>query len=356
MLNLKNFYSNNTKLIYSATTLTKFFNIYKRNYDKVKNFDELISKFPKDLHPLFKSEIEKQYNDNEAIQSGLFTELSVLATLAKMYKMPNFMWQNHGYIYENDNWRFILQGNMGHGNTGLSEGNDLLITDKEKNITYNCEIKQPIARLNERDVKYDENGKLIIREDLEDTQYIEIINYFNNNFNVFETIGHNTPIPEQYVDKIIDDYFSTVDYIFTYIRGYMVIIPNNKELIDTIYDKTVSEIRTLNGKNSRVIFTPIYAKTVLDKYLIKEDDNYYYFNKNDFEYRPGRGTEAKGRYVLKEGFFIEGKYVFFKDNILYCKKNNYKQNCPLISPKAKLKPTYSELKRILLQGGYNIDK
>jgi hypothetical protein len=122
-----------------------------------------------------------------------------------------------------------------------------------------------------------------------------------------------------------------------------------------LYDSNKSEIRGVNGKNLKVIFTPIYAKKILNKYLIKEDKDYYYFNLNSFIEANSRQSSGS-RFKLIEGFAIKSEDAIIENNILKCQKNKFKQNSPLVSPKIKLIADYNKIKQIILEGGYNIEK
>lgn len=351
MLDLNIFY-NNVKLIHSKEEIDNFNTIYVNNYIKAKTFEDLIDKFPKNLHPIIAHEFKKQYELKIGIQGGVLVELTILATVAKLFNIENFKFENSKYTYENDKYSFVLQGNSGHG--GITEGNDLIITDKINNKKYNCEIKEPFARLNEKDFLYDEEGHLCKTSrtsDEEFKKFLPIIQAYNNTTSVFQHIGHNFPLGTELVSEIIDNYFDNVDYLFTYVDNYLLVLPKDKSLFSKIYTNNGSEIRGTNGKNLKNVFTPVYAKKVLSKYLICEDNQYYYFNAQSFTCVNSRES-AGHRYKFKEGFAIKGD-VTIKDNILKCKKNQFKQNSPLVSPKIKLISNYNDIKTIVLQGDNN---
>lgn len=355
MLDLNKFY-NNIKLIYNKNEIEQLNNIYVKNYSKTSSFEELKRKFSNTLHPIIEFEFHKQFDVHKGIQGGVLVELSILATIAKIFNINTFRFENNKYIYENNQYIFTLQGNDGHG--GITNGHDLIIFDKIENKNYDCEIKEPFARLNEKDFLYDEQGHLCKSNRAIETEiapYMNIINTFNQHTNVFEHIGHNIPLNSNMVADIIDNYFSNIDYLFTYQNDYLIIIPKNKKIFAKIYDSNNSEIRGTNGKNLKSIFTPIYAKNTFAKYLINEDKEYYYFNINAFEKSKGRQS-ANYRYKLKEGFAIKEEDTEINNEILKCKKKKIKQNSPLISPKIKLISKYDDIKKIVLEGGYNIDK
>ena len=93
--------------------------------------------------------------------------------------------------------------------------------------------------------------------------------------------------------------------------------------------------------------------TILGQIL--KDEKYYYFDINAFEKTNGRQS-ASYRYKLKEGFAIKGTDAEIDNGILKCEKKKIKQNSPLVSPKIKLISKYDDIKKIILEGGYNIDK
>lgn len=355
MLDLKKFY-NNIKLVYTKNEIEQLNSIYVKNYSQVSSFEELKEKFSNILHPMIEFEFHKQFDAQKGIQGGVLVELSIFATIAQIFNIYNFIFKNGKYICENNEYIFTLQGNDGHG--GITNGHDLIIFDKAQNKSYDCEIKEPFARLNEKDFLYDEQGHLCKSSratEIEIAPYMNVIHAFNQHTNVFEHIGHNIPLDNNIVADIIDNYFSNIDYLFTYQNDYLVVIPKNKELFIKIYDSNGSEIRGTNGKNLKSIFTPVYAKNTFIKYLINEDEKYYYFDINAFEKSNGRQS-ASHRYKLKEGFAIKGTDAEINNGILKCEKKKIKQNSPLVSPKMKLISKYDDIKKIILEGGYNIDK
>ncbi len=358
-MNFKSFYESNIKMLYTKKELDNFNNIYVYYYNKVNSFDELMSKFPVNLHDIIKYEFHKQFETQKGIQGGVLVELTILTTMANFFGIYNFSYDNGKYIYENDKYIFILQGNSGHG--GLKDGNDIKIFDKVNNKWYNCEVKEPFARFDEMDWFYTEEGKLCPSKRADKNKlplFWPIANAYNAHMSVFDHIGHNYPLTEEMVKEIVSDYFGNVDYILTFTEkdNYFLIIPNNKEIFNLIYSYKGSEIRTVSGKNLKCVFTPVYAKTVLDKYLIKEDNEYYYFNVNDFIYTLGRQNSNKGRYKLVEGFAILQENAIIENNILKCEKKYFKQNSAVISPKIKLISDYNKIKDIIMQGEDSLDK
>lgn len=359
MLNLSQFYSN-VKLIHTKAEIDRFNDIYVANYTKVQSFEELRSKFPTNLHPIVEHEYQKQYNAQKGIQGGVIVELVVLATIAKVLNMDSFSYENGQYIYENDEYRFVSQGNAGHGQNTNKAGNDIFVLEKDTNKTFNCEVKEPFARLEEMDWYYDEDGHLCPspRADKDKLPLFQpIANAYNKRTNVFEHIGHNFPLTPEMVQDVIEDYFKNIDYIFTYDEktAYLLVIPHNSELFHLIYTNKGSEIRGVSGKNLKSVFTKQYCKKVLDKHLIKEEKGYYYFNLDDFIIAASRQSNGC-RYKLIEGFTIKSSDAIIENNILKCKTNGFKQNSAVISPKMKLIASYDKIKQIILEGGYNIDK
>ena len=359
MLNLSQFY-NNIKLIHTKAEIDHFNDIYVANYAKAQSFEELRNKFPINLHPIVEHEYHKQYNAQKGIQGGVIIELVVLATIAKIFNIDSFSYENGQYIYENDEYRFTLQGNMGHGQNTNKTGNDILILEKNINKTFNCEVKEPFARAGEMDWNYDEDGHLCPTSRAKAEKvvlYQPIADAYNKRMTVFEHIGHNIPLTPEMVKDVIEDYFKNVDYIFTYDEktSYLLIIPHNSDLFDLIYTSKGSEIRGVSGKNLKSIFTKQYCKKVLDKYLIKQENGYYYFNKEDFKIAAARQSDGN-RYKLIEGFSIKPENVIIEGDIIKCRIKDFKQNSAVISPKIKLIASYDKIKQIILEGGYNIDK
>ena len=267
------FYKNKIKLIHSMEEYKVFNDIYKDNYFKAKSFEELRSKFPINLHPIVEFEFHKQYDAKKGLQGGITSELVVLATIAKFLGMNSFSYENGEYIYENNEYKFVLQGNKGHGKDTTKSGNDVIIFDKINNKYYNCEIKEPYSRCREMDWNYTEEGKLCKTSRAKKDKlplFQPIADAYNAHMSVFNHIGHNYPLSEEIVKDILKNYFGVVDYILTFTEeeNYLLFLPNNEKLFNEIYTHEGSEIRTVNGKNLKSIFTPIYAKKILDKYFI----------------------------------------------------------------------------------------
>lgn len=360
MLDLSQFY-NNVKLIHTKTEIDRFNDIYVANYTKVQSFEELRSKFPVNLHPIVEHEYQKQYNAQKGIQGGVVVELVVLATIAKIFNIDSFSYENGQYIYENDEYRFTLQGNMGHGQNTNKTGNDILILEKNTNKIFNCEVKEPFARLNEMDWNYDEDGHLCPTPQAKAEKvalFQPIADAYNKRMSVFEHIGHNFPLTPEMVQDVIEDYFKNIDYVLTYDEKttYLLVIPHDPNLFNLIYTNKGSEIRGASGKNPKVIFTKQYSEKVLNKYLIKEENGYYYFNIKDFVAASARQSASGRRYRLAEGFTIRSGDAIVEGDIVKCRIKDFKQNSAVISPKIKLIASYDKIKQIILEGGYNIDK
>ena len=355
-MDIKIFYENNPKIIYTKSQIQQFNNIYIQNYTQVSDFNELLSKFPFNLHPIIVHEFHKQYDAQKGIQGGILIELTIFATLAKILNIDNFSFQNGQYVYENNEYCLILQGNKGHGANTNIVGNDIIIFEKSTGKSYNCEVKEPFARLGEMDWQYNEDGHLCATPQADKNKiklYQPIADAYNKYMNVFEHIGHNFPLTSTMVQEIIENYFNHVDYIITYDEKdfYLLVIPHNATLFLQIYDSKGSEIRGTNGKNLRKIFTKNYATQILTKYLIKEEDGYYYFYVKDFLDTNARQSSGS-RYKLREGFAIKSNDAIIENGILKCKKNAFKQNCAVISPKIHLISNYSQIKRIIIEGDY----
>lgn len=359
MLNLEKFYQN-TKLVHTKNEIEIFNDIYTNNYTNVKDWEELCSLFPSNIHPIILHEFQKQYKNKKGIQGGILVELVILATIAQVFNIDTYNFINNTYMYENNEYRFVLQGNMGHGQDIKETGNDLIIFDKINNKSYNCEIKEPFARVAEMDWAYDENGHLCAtqRANKEKVKlYQPIADAYNKSMTVFQHIGHNFPLTSDMVKDVIEDYFKQVDYIFTYDEKtcYLLVIPNDPNVFNLIYTSKGSEIRGTNGKNLKSIFTKKYCAKILNKYLIKEENGYYYFHVIDFQEAAARQSTGS-RYKLIEGFAIKSKDAIIEDGILKCKIKDFKQNSAVISPKIHLISDYDQIKHIILKGGNDIDK
>ena len=214
---IETIYNNNSDLIMTEIDVKKLNEFFKSSLVFEEEFDKFFEENISDLDGISKLksgkyEMEKQYNQNKALQPGIISECNYVETLAKIFKLNkcldfdrtpmnkvpiecrNFL--NSGYqtfsaaryLYYNPKNPeiFIFQyGNPANGDAEIIiNGNKIRLEFKERN-----------AKAGEYDITglYDENGKLLISDDFRTNtpEYIPFIDKFNQETNVIEQIGHN---------------------------------------------------------------------------------------------------------------------------------------------------------------------
>lgn len=210
-------YNNNSDLILTESDikrLNKFFKEVNQFNEQFDAFLEENSEKTKGISKLKsgKYEMEKQYNQNRALQPGILSECNYVETLAKIFGLNKCLdfdrtpmnqvpiecrnYLNSGYqtfsaarylYYSSKNQNiFIFQyGNPANGDAEIIiNGNKVRIEFKERN-----------AKAGEYDITglYDDEGKLIISDDFRKNtpEYIPFIEKFNKETNIIEQIGHN---------------------------------------------------------------------------------------------------------------------------------------------------------------------
>lgn len=170
------------------------------------------------------------------------------------------------------------------GNKGKGDGktHDLLLIDKSGR-RYIGEIKSPVARCGECDLRYDENGKLYVspRAKTWNNNFQPFLDDFNATTSIFDIIGHNYPLAGEQ-DKVAAAYFANVDYLFTRKGGKMYVVPHDRILSSITFKG--SEIRSC-GKNTAKVFTPIHCYMQFSSCCVRQDDKNYWVRRNVLENR-----------------------------------------------------------------------
>ena len=328
--------------------IEKFFDNNSTKYSDVQELlkqDSRVYELTKNLKSV-KSELNKQLKERKALQSGILFECVCAQTLASILglnrtedaenltlsNMPKeikkffYMMQEKAHTacavryvyYKKDDYSNIL---FQYGNPETT--GDLTLVLNETPIII--EVKDVPALIQDKDLRYDENGKFIISEDIvnDAPNFIDKIKEFNNVTNVFEMLGHNYPIlksdsPEE-KKKFIEEFLnSDIDILMTSKSNKLVILKKEDLLKNTsdglpLLDISGSEIRT-TGKNSlRHPFTPKYLNKVLSDSNIRIDaDNICIVDKHNTKiigYKKGRLTSKETRFKINQCFFVKKNCV-----------------------------------------------
>lgn len=379
---IKTIYNTNSDLILPEVDIKKLNDFFKGIEDFNKKFEDFCNDNSEELNEISKLrsgkyEIEKQYNQNKALQPGILSECNYIETLAKIFKLNKCLdfdrtpmnkvpiecrnYLNSGYqtfsaarylYYSTKNPDiFIFQyGNPANGDAEIIiNGNKVRIEFKERN-----------AKAGEYDITglYNDEGELLISDDFRKNtpEYIPLIEKFNSETNVIEQIGHNynnfddetkvMSIMEYFARHDIDVIVSSTtdnDLIVLTPECVKIELPDGRRIITT----ENSEIRT-SGRNHRKIFTmDLFEKVLKDMNAIKiSDDEYEVSLNNDLvEIVNGRGTSTPSRVKFNKIFFVDIKNAKIENDKITFNINNVEQLKPSISMHIKINANKNELKQ-----------
>lgn len=356
-MNLNIFYDN-VKLINTAEEIKYLNEYYKNNYNQYSDFDDFILPIQQLIqnNSLLKYELYKQFLAKRGLQGGILTEINIFKTILTILNITDITIDNNRYIAENNEWSVILQGNLAHGNANKSH--DLIIYDKLYNKKYNGEIKEPLARASDGDVRYNEQGQIYktTRQSIDLECIKDFINYYNTNITVFSHKGHNYQIKPKDCQNLFLNYFNNIDLLFTYVENKLIVIPNDTNLLLKVFSLQGSEIRGCNGKNPVTIFTPIYFKKTIQPFVIEETDTTYTLkysnNENEIHLVKGRGRIDATRFSIPYGFMFKVADCINQTlDTVTIAKNKIKQLSPNISVHINLLSSYQEIKTLVLERG-----
>ena len=379
---IKIIYNTNSDLILPEIDIKKLNTFFKSVDDFSKDFGDFCNDHSLELNKISKLrsgkyEIEKQYNQNKALQPGILSECNYIETLAKIFRLNKCLdfdrtpinkvpiecreYLNSGYqtfsaarylYYSTKNPDiFIFQyGNPANGDAEIIiKGNKVRIEFKEKN-----------AKAGEYDITglYNDEGELLISDDFRKNtpEYIPLIEKFNCETNVIEQIGHNyNHFDDETKVMSIMEYFSRhdIDVIISSTADNELIaltpeclkikLPDGRRIITT----ENSEIRT-SGRNYRKIFTMKLFKKVLKEMNainIGEDKYQVSLNNDLVEIVNGRGTSKPSRIKFNKVFFVNIKNAKIENDKIIFDINNIEQLKPSISMHIKINANKSELKQ-----------
>lgn len=280
---LKDIYNNPNVSLLNNEEIKAIEDFYNTNYDKYNNIKEFYSldkKITKNIKKVksVKAEIERQFSIKKKLQVGTLCECVMAETIASLYNLNCFCDVFHTYIRDlpanilyrlrDDNNRILcryIYYNKDDLNTFIIQyGNptrydtDLYLNNKKVKL----EFKDRISRAGEKEVEYDENGKLVYSNEfaMENPEYIPLIELFNEYYNIVDLTGNYKIKSEDDRIAILKSYFENLGF------EALVTIDNNSSLIAITKDcikpdnnlKIISlegsEIRRA-GKNSYNVFT-----------------------------------------------------------------------------------------------------
>lgn len=379
---IKTIYNTNSDLILPEVDIKKLNDFFKGIEDFNKKFEDFCNDNSEELNEISKLrsgkyEIEKQYNQNKALQPGILSECNYIETLAKIFKLNKCLdfdrtpmnkvpiecrnYLNSGYqtfsaarylYYSTKNPDiFIFQyGNPANGDAEIIiNGNKVRIEFKERN-----------AKAGEYDITglYNDEGELLISDDFRKNtpEYVPLIEKFNSETNVIEQIGHNynnfddetkvMSIMEYFARHDIDVIVSSTsdnDLIVLTPECVKIELPDGRKIITT----ENSEIRT-SGRNHRKIFTKeLFEKVLKDMNAIQLDENKYEVSLNNdlVEIVNGRGTSTPSRVKFNKVFFVDIKNAKIENDKITFDINNVEQLKPSISMHIKINANKDELKQ-----------
>lgn len=374
-------YNNNSDLILSESDIKRLNNFFKEVDQFSKQFDAFLeenSEKTKGISKLKsgKYEMEKQYNQNRALQPGILSECNYVETLAKIFNLNKCLdfdrtpmnqvpiecrnYLNSGYqtfsaarylYYSTKNPDiFIFQyGNPANGDAEIIiNGNKVRLEFKERN-----------AKAGEYDITglYDDEGKLLISDDFrkKTPEYIPFIEKFNSETNVIEQIGHNyNDFDDETKVMSVMEYFARhdIDAIVSSTSNNELVVltpecvkielPDGRRIITT----ENSEIRT-SGRNHRKIFTKnLFMKVLSQMNAVEIDrDKYEVSLDNELvEIVNGRGTNTPSRIKFNKVFFVDINDAVIENGKVVFNINDVEQLKPSISMHIKINATKDELK------------
>lgn len=377
----------------SKKDIKKIETYYKKNSSKFDNVDDFIASNEKigclvNRLKSGKDEIGKQLKAKKALQPGVLYECVVAQTCAKAMGLRNYVdletapisktpkeavkyikesrytacAARYAYYKKSDNSNAVVQyGNPAAGDMGIA------INGQECKI----EIKDMPALLMDKDLIYDENGKIIITDEIKSTGYVKYIQEFNSKTSMIDKMGSNYKLFDDgdtkaigFVKSFLDS--SDIDIIMT-ATNKDELIGLTPELIDyTFSDNTPlitvagSEIRT-TGKNSLAnAFTPQYLNKILNEKDIAIEDGMCRVkanNKKVIGWIHGRGKDkdTATRFKISNAFFVKSDDIIVDNDYVKFPKEKIRQSKGGVSLHISIKHTKKEIGNVILQASKNIN-
>lgn len=392
---LKKIFESSTKLIMSKKDIKKIETYYKKNSSKFDNVDDFIASNEKigclvNRLKSGKDEIGKQLKAKKALQPGVLYECVVAQTCAKAMGLRNYVdlettpisktpkeavkyikesrytacAARYAYYKKSDDSNAVVQyGNPAAGDMGIA------INGQECKI----EIKDMPALLMDKDIIYDEDGKIIITDEIKSNYpgYVKYIQEFNSKTSMIDKMGSNYKLFDDgdtkaigFVKSFLDS--SDIDIIMT-ATNKDELIGLTPELIDyTFSDNTPlitvagSEIRT-TGKNSLAnAFTPQYLNKILNEKDIAIEDGMCRVKANNRKvigwiHGRGKDKDTATRFKISNAFFVKSDDIIVDNDYVKFPKEKIRQSKGGISLHISIKHTKKEIGNVILQASKNIN-
>ena len=359
---IKTVYSSNKKLPINKRQLKKIEKFFINNADLTSDIIQAMKQEKSigdciDVLKSGKDEIVKQHAKQKGLQSGILSECLIAQTLADIHELEFYedietnapsstllslvkdnklehLLGNTRYVYYSQQKEIIIF-QCGNPNT-----NDLHIHLKAGDVI--SEIKDIPALIQDIDLLYDNNGKLIIPDELrkQSPACAEVIERFNAETDVISSAGQNYQIGTSASDdlcrQIIKEFASNsnAEVLFLLVKNDLIAV-----LVDDIAKKfsngkpiftfKQSEIRT-TGKNARA--TPFAPKLVEDaiREYCEETSNPNILriakaNDKVIGWKTGRGKKDKTRFKITEQIFVRTKDITETDDYYEFDKSKINQ-------------------------------
>lgn len=337
-----------------------------------------------------KDEIGKQLKAKKALQPGVLYECVVAQTCAKAMGLRNYVdlettpisktpkeavkyikesrytacAARYAYYKKSDDSNAVVQyGNPAAGDMGIA------INGQECKI----EIKDMPALLMDKDLIYDEDGKIIITDEIKSNYpgYVKYIQEFNSKTSMIDKMGSNYKLFDDgdtkaigFVKSFLDS--SDIDIIMT-ATNKDELIGLTPELIDyTFSDNTPlitvagSEIRT-TGKNSLAnAFTPQYLNKILNEKDIAIEDGMCRVKANNRKvigwiHGRGKDKDTATRFKISNAFFVKSDDIIVDNDYVKFPKEKIRQSKGGVSLHISIKHTKKEIGNVILQASKNIN-
>ena len=319
----------NTKVIFSKKQRDKIWNDFKSN--RVIPEENLEKKCPALL-----AELVKAINNENLIQSAVFSECVYAQTLANMLNLGSF------YIFEqkqdcldkstvnlissyNLMPRYVYKSSDGRRalvQAGGPSGIDSALIRVEDNHVITIEFKEPKAKTSEPDLlAYGEDGLFVSSNDYEnsnsqfkkmiDEQIKKKLNFWSvmsHNVNDFDAENVQVAITNNYASKKFADVICVEDK-----KSFLTMIPANQVVI---WADIKGEIRPA-GRNKYQVWTPKKLMSFI-KDLVGQLSGTEVSLPLDKFYKTAKkrgGTDAVNRYKINPLFFVYAKDVKIDKNI-----------------------------------------
>lgn len=235
------------------------------------------------------------------------------------------------------------------------------------------EIKDMPALLMDKDLIYDENGKIIITDEIKNNypEYVKYIQEFNSKTSMIDKMGSNYKLFDDgdtkaigFVKSFLDS--SDIDIIMTATNKDELIGLTPKLIDYTFSDNTPlitvtgSEIRT-TGKNSLAnAFTPQYLNKILNEKDIAIENGMCRVKANSKKvigwiHGRGKDKDTATRFKISNAFFVKSDDIIVEDGYVKFPKEKIRQSKGGISLHISVKHTKKEIGNVILKASKNIN-